>query len=629
MRRSRALTCVVILVCLLGIIGIVDTVATGSKVHDGVSAGGVDLSGMTLEEATAALEESYAPRLDTASITIFADEDARAYVDDAIAQAQDKATAEQVSLDEARANNRLWTATAASLGAVVPYDSIARAAFEVGRSDGGLPGRIHAAVLGRSLPVNIQFSGDQLEELAVRIDETIGKARVDANLVFADGRASAVEGHDGRMIDRTELVGHVSEALLTGDSSYAFVAEASDAPSRIAFADAEALATAVNEAYAGGVEFSYADLAWNVDAAQLIGWSKAEVVADGSSWRLEISLDAEAVKSALFARIRQNEGASDIEVFFEKEADGSIAVRAEGGGPVPYAAHALDTLETGLFGEDGRVKRALSGAGSAEEFAGALPVAIEQGTASDYMTLDEARDIGIVGVLGTYTTSFSTYAGTESRNHNIALASELLDGSIVKADGGTWSFNSIAGFCNEERGFLTAGTIADGEYADAIGGGICQVATTIFNAVFEAGLPVDTRHNHTLYIASYPAGRDAAVSWPDLDLVWSNSTKSDIYLDLSLGGSTLTATLYGSPLGYTVSAETGLWEKREKYKTRTVVDDTLPPGARYVKTTGADGSSITVVRTVRDYAGATVRIDSFSSLYSAKDEVIMVGPADS
>ena len=72
-----------------------------------------------------------------------------------------------------------------------------------------------------------------------------------------------------------------------------------------------------------------------------------------------------------------------------------------------------------------------------------------------------------------------------------------------------------------------------------------------------------------------------------------------------------------------------MWEKREKYKTRTVVDDTLPPGARYVKTTGADGSSITVVRTVRDYAGATVRIDSFSSLYSAKDEVIMVGPADS
>lgn len=125
MRRSRALTCAVILVCLLGIIGIVDTVATGSKVHDGVSAGDVDLSGMTLEEATAALEESYAPRLDTASITIFADEDARAYVDDAIAQAQDKATAEQVSLDEARANNRLWTATAASLGAVVPYDSIA------------------------------------------------------------------------------------------------------------------------------------------------------------------------------------------------------------------------------------------------------------------------------------------------------------------------------------------------------------------------------------------------------------------------------------------------------------------------------------------------------------------------
>lgn len=628
-RRSRSLTCAVALVCLLGVVGVVDAVACGDKVHDGVSAGGIDLSGMTLEEATAALEESYAPRLEAASITIFADEDARAYVDDAIAQAQDKATAEQVSLDEARAHNRLWTATATSLGAVVPYDSIAHAAFAVGRSDGGLPGRVQAALFGRSLPVNIQFSGNQLEELAVRVDETVGEARIDANLAFADGRASAVEGRDGRMIDRAELADRVSEALLSGDSSYSFVAEAYDAPSRISFADAETLAAAVNEAYAGGVEFSYADLVWNVDAAQLIAWSKTEVVPDGSSWRLAVSLDGEAVKSALFARIRENEGASDIEIFFEKEADGSIAVRAEGAGPVPYAAHALEALEQGLFGDGGRVERARAGARAAEELASALPVTIEQGTASDYMTFDEARDIGIVGVLGTYTTSFSTYSGTESRNHNIALASELLDGSIVEADGGRWSFNSIAGFCNEERGFLTAGTIADGEYADAIGGGICQVATTIFNAVFEAGLPVDTRHNHTLYIASYPAGRDAAVSWPDLDLVWSNDTKSDIYLDLSLGESTLTATLYGSPLGYTVSADTGLWKEGEKYRTRTVIDESLPADSRYVKTTGADGRSITVVRTVRDYAGATVRVDSFSSLYSAKDEVIMVGPTAS
>ena len=94
----------------------------------------------------------------------------------------------------------------------------------------------------------------------------------------------------------------------------------------------------------------------------------------------------------------------------------------------------------------------------------------------------------------------------------------MLNNSIARADGGEWSFNDTVGEANEEAGFQAAHAIINGEYDDAIGGGICQVATTVFNAVYEAGYPVTERRNHSLYISSYPAGRDAAIAYPDLDL---------------------------------------------------------------------------------------------------------------
>ncbi len=96
-------------------------------------------------------------------------------------------------------------------------------------------------------------------------------------------------------------------------------------------------------------------------------------------------------------------------------------------------------------------------------------------------------------------------AGTENRNHNIRARVRLVERLGGEAND-TWSFNGTSGECNDERGFQGAGAIIDGEYDDAVGGGICQVATTMFNAVYEPGFPVPTRYNHSLYIGSYPHG---------------------------------------------------------------------------------------------------------------------------
>lgn len=135
------------------------------------------------------------------------------------------------------------------------------------------------------------------------------------------------------------------------------------------------------------------------------------------------------------------------------------------------------------------------------------------------LALNEALDIGVVSVISTYTTTYSSGAGTENRNKNIALASASLNNTIAEANGGRWSFNDCVGDATIERGYTEAGAIVGDRYTKSIGGGVCQVATTIFNAVYDSGLPIISRHNHDLHIASYPEGRDAAISYPYLDFI--------------------------------------------------------------------------------------------------------------
>ena len=132
------------------------------------------------------------------------------------------------------------------------------------------------------------------------------------------------------------------------------------------------------------------------------------------------------------------------------------------------------------------------------------------------------------------------------------------------------------------------------------------------------------------YIASYPEGRDAAItdSDPQLDLRWENDSTSDLLLVMTYTDSSVTATLYGVSPNYQVSTEVGEWEEGEPYSTRYITDETLSKDDEVIQQNGSDGRSITVIRTVTDTDGKVLHQDTFSSTYSAKDEIIARGPSE-
>ena len=119
-----------------------------------------------------------------------------------------------------------------------------------------------------------------------------------------------------------------------------------------------------------------------------------------------------------------------------------------------------------------------------------------------------------------------------------ARRASSIDRKLI-APGATFSFNEATGARTAAKGFLEAPVIINGELQTGLGGGVCQVSTTVFNAAYEAGLPITARTNHALYISHYPLGRDATVNYPDTDLKFVNDTGHWLLLRTFVGSSSL------------------------------------------------------------------------------------------
>ena len=132
---------------------------------------------------------------------------------------------------------------------------------------------------------------------------------------------------------------------------------------------------------------------------------------------------------------------------------------------------------------------------------------------------------------------------------------ELIDNTLI-APGAVFSFNGTTGARTPAKGFEEAPVIINGELTNGIGGGVCQVSTTTFNAAFFAGLPIVERTNHALYISHYPQGRDATVDYPGSTSSSGTTRSRWLLLRTFVGTGSLTVTLYGTPQNRKVEYET-------------------------------------------------------------------------
>lgn len=238
------------------------------------------------------------------------------------------------------------------------------------------------------------------------------------------------------------------------------------------------------------------------------------------------------------------------------------------------------------------------------------------------ITTRKASKMGINEEIASFTTSYNP--GQTSRVTNIKLLAALLDGELI-APGEVFSFNERIGPRTIERGFRLAPTIVNGRLVDTAGGGACQVATTLFNTVFFAGVEVVERMNHSFYISKYPTGRDATVSYWGYDLKFKNDYQNWILIKASATSSKITISFYGTKEGRKVKYETSKASGFVGFRTETRKNPNLPSGYRKVEEAGIMGRSITVKRWVYDAIGKLIYEDVFRSRYSPKTQIVVVG----
>lgn len=609
--RSRMSRRIVVAVCMVALVlgaGIfLDHQLTDGKIHAGVSIGDIDVGGKTKQEAVDLVSNEYSHRVASNAPVFFATADDQANPKE---YDTDPSLEEQISYEESLDNRTQWTVPASYVEATLDVDALVEDAYQVGRDNGGLVARIQSALGGWLVAPVCTFNGTLLDELRLEMTKAVGQQRINWGVEVKDGVASTTQGQDGNEITYEWLVDRLNAAYLGTEEAPSTVLEATYLPLQIDEAAAQHTADVINSSISQGAVFTFEDQSWSASRQDLGSLVVTSVEQDGASWKLVARFDESKATNAILASLHSKIDQDNLSVSLSKSDDGSVTVSTNASGTVPKASDSVAELNASFFVEASRTEAPTYEVGSSE-----LPSS---------MSFDEAKSFGLVTEISSFTTQYSS--GNDARVNNIHVASDYLNDSVCVA-GGEWSFNDIAGEATKERGYKDAGAIVGGEYSDAIGGGICQVATTVFNCVYDAGYPVTKRYNHTLRISSYPEGRDAAIAYPDMDLAWQNDTSSDVLLVMTYTNSSVTATLWGADPHYQVSTEYGEWQEGRKFSTTYRTDNTVAEGTEYVETTGVDGSSITIVRTVKDSEGKTLHEDTFSSSYDPKNEVIVKGTA--
>ena len=537
-----------------------------ARVAEGVTIAGVDVGGLTAGEARALLEQRF----------------------DSVARTPVVFTV----------GNERYPIRAVALGVEADWSAAVASALNEGEGFGPVRGyrRLQTRFLGAEIEPPVQAYTAALDFKLGQLASAIDRDHVEAKLVRRGLSVAVVPGQVGRTLEREAAAAVIVRALARLDRGRVVPLPISIDPIGVTAADLADAARQARTALSAPVRLAHGETRW-----KLPRWRLAELIAlpSGSSTKLSI---AGPKADAWFARLRKTVERPAVDAAFTT-ASGTVRIVPSKPGlevDVPATANAL-------------LAAAISPTGRT------APLALV--TSEPELTTADARGLGIERRLGSYTT---LNAGTWNRITNLRRGIELLNGALV-APGATFSLNERIGERTIERGFLPAPVIIRDEYEEDVGGGVSQVATTVFNAAWESGVKIAERNPHSLYISRYPLGRDATVNYPDLDLKFVNDTPRWILVAASWNSGSITVSLYGGGPARRVESGEGTMRITGGPRIRRTPDPTLERGTEVVEEEGSDARVTSVTRTVYDAAGNVLYDETWNTSYRGELRIIRVG----
>ena len=568
--KGRAVAAAVVVAALVVLAIVVDAGLSYNRIHAGVSIAGLDVGRLTHEEAAAKLT----------------------------AQVQ-RAAAKPITLTSDTKN---WPFVPSDVGTAIDVSGSVDKAASLGRAGNIVDNLLDRFALYFS-PRTVGLSGTVdsvlLDALITGVAKKLDNPPVNAGVTVKGNKVTVVDGTDGLVVDQVVLRGSLKSLLFSLHSTDLPVPTKVLAPA-IQAANTSTAVAQVTTMVGGNVKLKLDDQSWSLSPEKVAAALEFRTEGQGDASRLVPYLSAKKLsaflKSVGTAVKREPKGAT-------WQTDGKTATL--------IAARTGRQLDT----------EATAAALTAAALKTSSRVATAQVKESQpNRSTEKAKSMGVVTKIGSYTTEFGGSAG---RRHNVARAGELISGTLL-APGEEFDFNTVVGARTEANGFKTAPAIIGGKLEDTLGGGICQVSTTLFNAVFFAGLDVTARTNHSIYISHYPKGRDATVSWGGPEFRFRNDTANWILIKAASGEGSLTFVLYGTPthrkVAYTTSDFYNITPPTEK----RVKTDQLLVGETNVTDDGQTGKQCKVARkVVQD--GKTIHADVFVSSYPMRPKTVEEG----
>lgn len=205
------------------------------------------------------------------------------------------------------------------------------------------------------------------------------------------------------------------------------------------------------------------------------------------------------------------------------------------------------------------------------------------------ITTDSIGAEAFPDLLASYTTSYAT--SNSNRSNNIALAASKLDGTVIMP-GETFSYNETIGKRTVAAGFKEAGAYSNGQVVTEVGGGICQVSSTLYNAALRVNLEIVSRKNHNFQVSYVPIGTDATVSWEQPDFKFKNNRNYAIRIKATTSNKKITIQIYGLKQDDDYEVEIELQKTGTiEYKTTYTTDTSLKKGQSKVIQKGSNGAT--------------------------------------
>ena len=455
---------------------------------------------------------------------------------------------------------------------------------------------------------------DRVDDLADELDqpEVFGSVEVDEETLEVSATLP-----QGEVVVRRDETEEALLAALRGEGPREIELPADTTPQPLPTSEVEAVADRVREAISAPLELSASGESLTLTPRDLARLLEVEqVTEDTPGLRLVVTPE----------RVEEVVGEVAAERFGLPPANASYTVSRT-------PPRRFDDPNTGTYEpvpaevgiEEGREGARFDATIAAEQLTEVLRSGVHEAslrleTVEPELPTERAEELRPTHAIGTFTTY---YQAGQSRVRNIQHLADVIDGTLV-LPGEQFSINEISGARTCDKGYVPAGTIVAGELVDTCGGGTSQFGTTMFNAAFFAGVELDQWKAHSWYISRYPMGREATLSYPQLDVKFTNTTEGAILVKTSYTPTSITVTLYGQPIASAVTAtHTGRSNPRD-YSTEERRTSSLPEGEQRVIQSGQGGFTTQVVRTVELLSGSTER-QTIRTVYVPQTRIVEVG----